>query len=1567
MDVPIPDARRPHPPSARVVRATVAFAGVAGFTALSLEIGAERAYLAVTGCLQLLDGIARRHGGAVDKYQGDGLMVVFGHPAPLAQPARAALEAVLEMRQQVRDYDRALALPLRLAFQAGIATGPLVAGHVGGRVVREFHVLGDTVNVAARLKARAALDTIRADDETAREAGERFAWGPAAELALKGKSRAVRSSEVRGVRGPLATPGLAPEEAHAAPLIGRDSERARLDEALRALGAGGGGAVVVAGDEGSGRSRLLAELATSPALEDVAVVALRPRPGAAARPGGAARDLLAALTGAESAAGAPAELGAAIRSALADASSKRPLLVAIEDVDRLDADSCSALAPALAIAAERPLLVVLTAPLAGGPLVEAARALGSRCVEIVLGPLAPDAAERLVDAVAGDAVLPPEARALLLARAGGHPGRLVLGVHLAPALATERAQSERATRSADAERRRATILFADISGFTAMTERLGAEAAYPIVAGCLDLLDGIARDHGGHVEKHLGDCVMATFGVAETIEDAPRAAINAAIEMRARVRAYNAERGVDPPLSLHAGIHTGLGIAGDVSGPLLREFAVMGEPVDVASQLTDQAEAGQIFVGPHTERLTRGVFAFAALGPLALPGQPAPIDAFEVRSEQLQRHRKRVDEGHRVFSALVGRREELAALRERVVAVGAGRGGVVALRAEAGIGKSRLIAELAKSEEASLLTWLEGRSLSTGRGLRFHPFADLLRSWATIGDADDDAAARAKLAALVAAWLPGEIEDTTPLLANLLGLRLDDAERARFERIAGESLERLLHRAIGQLLIGASAVRPVVVVMDDLHWADESSLELLAALLPLAREHAVLFALLARPGHAETVGRIEDAARAAGLDPLILRLEPLSRTAARELLANVFETDALPHATRAAIEAKAQGNPFFLEEVVRTLVDEGAIERVDGRFRATERIHGVAIPDTLHEVVMARVDRLPAQRRSLLQLASVIGPSFHESVLVAVAGADVSDDLRALAGSDFVRPWDQTRGVEWAFAHPLLHEVTYDGLLQTRREELHRQVARVIDAQLADDVPGRAGMLAWHYGKGRDVERAEEFLFRAGEDAARVAASSEALRFFEESWKLYAELHGDGGDPKKKARLAHHVALALFHRGRLLEADEYYQQALEHLGVRVPRGTGRMAAAFLGDALAVLAHVVANERSASRPARDVDRQIIAIMYQRAQTQTTASPTRFVFDSVATLARLGRIDPSTVPGAGGMYAGAVGIFSYGGVSFGLGRRFLARARQLVRPDDVPDRVHYQMMNQLHHVLAGDWSDAHVVDDALLEDGLRYGRLWEVTNALNLDGLRQLYRGAWNAAAICAERLAKIAEQYRYDLAASAQRFLLAMLRLERRDLAGAIAALDEYLDEHAEPAFQISALGHRAVAQWLGGDADGARASLARAEQRLAGAERLLPYHAADFLRARQLLDTARLEEPGAGRADRRRTARSRRAALRVAARVAWRRPEVLRSAGTEAWLVGRHNLARRRWNESLECAAALGMRPERARTQHEMGRRLSAGGERDEATALLAGARDEFAALGLAAEHASAAALCERA
>ncbi len=1187
---------------------------------------------------------------------------------------------------------------------------------------------------------------------------------------------------------------------------------------------------------------------------------------------------------------------------------------------------------------------------------------------LALAPLSDTDSSLLLGAASRETPLSDAARALLLERADGNPARLLLGVHLAPSLVVESDHAARVQRSSEAERRRATILFADITGFTAMTEKLGAEAAYPIVAGCLFVLDEVARKHGGTVDKYMGDCVMATFGVPEAIEDAPRAAINAAIEMRQRVREYNRERQLPMPLDLHVGIHSGLGIAGDISGPLLRDFAVMGEPVDVASKLTDLAEAGQIFVSTDTQRFTRDVFEFA---PAAGADAARAGEVFELLSVRGQLHRERIGVQRRVFSDLVGREDELAELRARLAALRDGCGSAVSLVAEAGLGKSRLVAELLASAEAQGVEWREGRSISTGRNLRYHPFADLCRSWAGIEDDDDEETARAKLDAILAQLFAEEVEETFPLLAGVIGMRLDAAQRERLEKISGDALEKLFRRALTEMFRRASRLRPMIVVMDDLHWADDSSIALIESLLPLAIDHPILFVNVTRPGFAATGERVLEVARStAGLNHLELRLAGLSRAAARQLVNNLFEADSLPHATRAAIEEKAHGNPFYIEEVVRSLVDEGAVVYRDGRFHATEKIHAVVIPATIHEVVLTRVDRLGLRKKSLLQLASVIGRSFHQRVLEAVVGeADpLESALGELEAAEFIVPWDQTRGTEWAFKHPLIQEVTYDALLETKREELHRQVANAIESALSEEIPGYAGMLAYHYSMGREIERAEEYLFRAGEEASRVAASSEALQFFREASRLYLELHGEGGDPAKKSLLEKKLGLALYHRGQLIEADQHFNGALRLLGERVPRSERERVLRFGRNLIAVLAGLYLPGGERRRPATDKDRDVIDLMMKRAEAQTTASPARFVFDSMAGLARLDHVQASSVPGAGGMFAGAVGIFSYGGVSFALGRRFLARARRLVRSEDVPEWLGYRVMNFVHHLLAGDWSDEHAVEDALLEQGLHYGRLWDVTQALNLEGVKRAYQGDFAGARERVERLGKLADQYQHALAASAGQFLTALLHLERRELREAIAALDHYADEHPEAAFRISALGHRAAAEWLRGDADGAEATLERAERLVREAGRVLPYHLSSFLRSRYLLDVHRLEaaagdSPRSDRTERaRRARRSRKAALASAARVAWRRPEVLRTAGTHAWLLGHRRKARARWGESLDWARRLGMRPDQARTQVEMGRRLLArAGERDttlrrEAIALLEAARRGFESLGLEAE-----------
>jgi class 3 adenylate cyclase len=1486
---------------ARRVRAAVLFADLAGFTPLSERDGVERAYSIVTGGLRLLDDVARRHGGAVDKYLGDRLMAVFGHPVPLPDPCGAVLRAALEMRERVAHYASELGVEKALGLSVGINAGPMVAGPVGGRVAREFHVFGDTVNVAARIGGHAPPGSIYVGESLGDEKGERFEFRALGPLSLKGKAQPVPVLELLG--GGAA--GERGEDLPATPFIGRDAELARLRLRLARAAAGAGGVVAVVGEAGIGKSRLLAELRASPEAAGLRWLT-------ADAPDGAREEDRA-----------------------------RPRAVVADDLQWAETTTLRRLEALLPLARERPLLVLLSLraerPGRAAPLLEAVRAAGAEILE--LGPLPPEAAGLLVRAAPAGSEVSPRALSLLVERARGNPARLLLGGFLAEALDSEGKRVETAAeRSGETERRRSTVLFADLAGFTALSERMEPEQAYPLIVGCLELLDETARRHGGTVDKHLGDCVLALFGVPRAMEDAPRAAVNAAIEMREGLRRYAAERGLADRLDLHAGIHTGLGISGEVTGPLVREFALMGGPVDVASDLLDAAEAGEILVGPETHRYTEAEFEYRARAPLPpRAGRPA-LPVFEVLSRRPRLHRARPGAERRVFAELVGREAELRTLGEALEGLRQGRGAAVSLVAEAGLGKTRLVAELRAREEQGL-AWREGRSRSTGGQLGYHAFADLGRSWAGIADEDDEATARAKLESGVERLLPAQAGEVLPFLERLLGLRRAGEREARLG-IEGAD-HRLLRAAVTRVLRADSRVQPVVVVMEDLHWADQSSIELLESLLRLCREEAILFLNAFRPGFPASSGRVRDLARRELAERhLEIELAPLEPAAARQLVKRLFREGEIPVETRKAIEEKARGNPFFIEEVVRSLVDQGAVEQRDGRFLATQRIHEVVIPGTVQEVVMARVDGLRLRQKQLLEVASVVGPSVSTHVLARFREdrEELERDLAALRAAEFLVS-EPLHPADLAFAHPLIQEVTYAGLVRERREELHRAVGEAIAAAAPGDLPGRDAMLAYHFGQGRDLARAEQHLFRAGHEATRAAASSEALRFFRQASRLYLELHADGGDADKRALLEKNVGMALFNRGQLLDAIDHFDHSLGALvGWRRARNPLEESLRFAANLALVLPGLYLRAlRGGRRPASLREREAFDVMFRRALSETTAAPMRFAVDTVSTLRHLFRVDSRSVPEAGGMLAGAVGVFSYAGVSFSVARRILALAREVVQAGGTRDLyLYYRLMEFVHHFLEGDWSDAHCIEADLLEAGIAEGRLWEVVTYLNLEGVRRLHRGEYARAREHIERLEEIAELYQHDLAASAAQAMRAYLHVERREFDAALAALERYHDEHPEPLFRLSALTHRAKVEALRGRVADAAKTMERAEAVRAEAGRLIPYHGSSYAVARYLVDLAELERRGSapGRDERRRLRGSRAGARRAARKVALRRPEVARLAGREAWLEGRPRAALGWWERALASADALGGRPERARLLAEVARHLAGEGGR---------------------------------
>ncbi len=1110
------------------------------------------------------------------------------------------------------------------------------------------------------------------------------------------------------------------------------------------------------------------------------------------------------------------------------------------------------------------------------------------------------------------------------------------------------------------QRRYATVLFADVSGFTALSERMDPEDVTALMNECFTLLEGAVLRHGGMVDKYIGDCVMALFGVPVALEEAPRNAINAAIEMRTAIYGFRRDHPELTPLDIHSGINTGLVLAGDVGGDHKRDFTVMGDTVNLAARLKDASPKGSIWVGPETFRLTRDAFEFRTLKPITFKGKDHPVRTFEVRSEHQVIHRLRAISRRSVGSRLVGRDAELERLRDTMVALVAGRGGAVSLIGDAGLGKTRLTTELMALPVAHEVTFLQARSLSVGQTLSYHPFVDLLRSWAAIDEEAPAAEWMPQLRAAVAEHCGDQTADIFPFIATLMGAPLAGADQERVAGIQGAAMESLIVKSVRELFERLAAARPLALVFEDLHWADQSSIALLTALLPLAREHRLVFVGVYRPDFPDTAARfLESARRLLGPAHVEIALHPLDARHSRTLIDDLFRHGDLPTHVRGMILEKTAGNPFYVEEVIRALLDEGAATLSDGALRATEKILTVTIPSTIREVILVRVDRLPPRPRQVFQVASVIGRSFDRTLLAEVVAepAHLNDDLELLADLELLVSTDV-----FTFKHAIIQEVAYDSILRTTRQHLHGRVAQVIETRhgqvqaagyesIAAGDRGRIhgqvavameaqrrgaggvnGMLAYHFGLAGQPERAEPYLLEAGDEAARSAASNEALHFFRQASELTLRLYGETGDRKKLALLERNLALALFNRGQLIEAGRHFNRALEYLGEFVPHTTLGLGMRFATTLTGVLWRAYVPRRLRPlRPATDADREVIAVMYARAQAQTTADPGRFLFDTMETPRRLDTVDPRTVPNAGGIYASLVGIFSYTGLSFRIGARFLARAAPLVDPTDVREQMTFQLMRYLHHLLQGDWRDDYAIDDDLIAQNLRRGLLWPVTNYLGLNTHQRIHRGDFAGARAQLSRIASIEDTYGHDLAKSYRQATTAHLLTEERDLPRALDASEAYYAGHQDKLINLYALAALAKVQTLMGRLAHAKDTLANATELVRGAGTVPPFHLASYLRSCLLYEVTALEAGGTPAS--RDATRIVRRALRQAGLAAWHRPEVYRLAGTLAWLRQRPKAAVAWWERSVAAGERLGARPDLARTQVEIARRLGSGGD----------------------------------
>ncbi|MCU0500442.1 MAG: ABC transporter substrate-binding protein, partial [Anaerolineae bacterium] len=697
------------------------------------------------------------------------------------------------------------------------------------------------------------------------------------------------------------------------------------------------------------------------------------------------------------------------------------------------------------------------------------------------------------------------------------------------------------TDRATTDRRQVTVLFADLADFTALAEHTDPEDLRELQSAFFACASAPIRAHGGVVEKYIGDAVLAVFGVPQTHEDDAVRAARAALAMHAALTPLNErlsrERGFR--LALRIGIHTGLVVATvEPNG----DFVITGDTVNLAERFQEAAEPGAVLVGAETQALIADAFETCPLGPLRIRGRAEPVVTWRVLSARP--NAACGSERARLRSPLVGRQAELNTLFAALGRLSQGQGGIVPIVGEAGLGKSRLVAEARNTlqkhgpgpHSLQPLTWLDGRCLSYASGIAYHLWIDMLRNALRVSADAPPAAAAQALQQWIEQLCPDQCHEVYPYLARLLAYPLPAEVSARLETLGPQQLQRDTFRAVETVVVRLAKRSPLPIVCEDLHWSDASSLELLEHLLPLVEQLPVLFVCVFRLDPEHGSWRLREMwARRYERWHNEIALQPLSPTETEALILNLLgawppilpqrraEPDSLAESFLWHVLKLAEGNPFFVEEILRSLIGRGALTRdaATASWKALVDTADVAVPDTLQGVIAARIDALPEAPRRVLRLAAVIGRVFSYRLLAEVCDAATALDahLLRLQRDDLIREGDSSPERDFVFKHELTREAAYDTLLKRERRQAHRQIAEALERLFPQRIEEQLGLLAYHWEHAEEAEKAIGYLLRAGDQARLLYAHQEAIGFYQRALALQQAVGDDGGAARTLMRL----------------------------------------------------------------------------------------------------------------------------------------------------------------------------------------------------------------------------------------------------------------------------------------------------------------------------------------------------------------------------------------------------------------------------------------------------------------
>jgi class 3 adenylate cyclase len=1103
--------------------------------------------------------------------------------------------------------------------------------------------------------------------------------------------------------------------------------------------------------------------------------------------------------------------------------------------------------------------------------------------------------------------------------------------------------------SVEGERKFVTVLFTDVAGYTAMASRLDPERVHQIMDGCFKILMEKIHHYEGTINQFTGDGLMALFGAPLAHEDHAQSACLAALEIREALVAYGkdlkSQFGID--FKMRVGLNSGPVVVGSIGDDLRMDYTAVGDTTNLAFRIQSHAKPGSILVSHNTYRMVKEALDLSPLGYVSLKGKEEPVPLYAL-SPMRRVQRPRPGRERQIYSEMVGRDGELVKLELQLMKLIVGEGSVVNIIGEAGIGKSRLVAEWMKHEAMKRVTLLEGRAIPIGRNLSYHPITDLLKQWAQIRHDDAESVAYSKLESALKRLFPDHFQDHVPFLAAIMGVHLPDGYADRVRGIEGEALERLILNALRELLIRASRMTPLVISVEDLHWIDTSSLELMESLFNLSATHRILFINLFRPGFKDTGDRVVNTLKhRQAVSSVDIRLKPLDVQNSVRLARNMLDGGVFSGGLAKQIANRSGGNPYFIEEIARSLIEENEhlLDRdVSGTGIKAERL----IPVTVSDVLMARIDRLEEETRELVKIASIVGRSFFDRIIKDVASAtpDMERRLAYLTDIQIIKKYERLGEPEYSFNHALTQEAVYSSILPLKRKELHLRVAHSIEKLFSNKLNAFYGILSYHFNQGEDMDRAEAYMLEAGDEAMKMSASHEALNYYKSAMELYIHKVGDAVDIDKIAGLEENIAIAFFNKGYFVEAVNYFERSLKNRGVKMRSNPVFLAVEFVFNIGSILGTLYLPRITTKRVPSELDARTVRLKFKLGLSLSYVDIRRVLVDNIRNIADCFKYDIRKSPIYVDALVGGSALFAIGGISFGVSKRILEYVKENLSDEcgeaSLPSNF-YMFTESLVHCLIGEWH--RDVDVEYVKNTLKVGDVSSASGYLVWLGYSKVEVGDQGGIRTIIDTLYDIGNSYNFEHAKLDYYFLSSKLAMKKNEINKAVEWVDEgilVLDKIGLEMRKVEFLGLKARILCLQQDLDAAAEIIREAERVIVAIGKLtiLPNYYSEYLIGRLRYDLGMLERAIAseGRPGRSEGLVSIKASSKDTVRICARhfkrrtavdRTEAYRLIGRYFWFVNKRKKALKWWSRSITEGQRLGAEPEISETCREIASRVN--------------------------------------